>query len=217
MVKVSAARRGQSGLEYSLLIMVAAAGIIAMIVYVGRGYVGRGHQGHVRSQADQLSDLQYAPGQTTINNNVERKTTTKTEGAGSWTQVKHSDHPVGETNGTLLAELDRLKGFLKNFYYWQDHWEQYVVSEGENAADKVAGGQWPWVEADGGPELPMAEQQIAVFDGLMNSAQDAVNSAENSWPDREPDTTTSGSGSFENGTITTNNHVNETIDNLQER
>ena len=52
-------RRGQSTLEYAVLIAVVAAAAIAMQIYVKRGI-----QGRLRSSADSIGE-QYAPGHTT--------------------------------------------------------------------------------------------------------------------------------------------------------
>jgi hypothetical protein len=83
-------KQGQTTLEYILLIGLFAAGLIAMLVYVGRG-----HQGNLRSQAEQLGANQYAPGKTTINNN-ETKIAASTNNAGSSTTTVYGS--VNEPN-----------------------------------------------------------------------------------------------------------------------
>ena len=52
-------RRGQTTLEYAILIGVIVAGLIAMQVYVKRGYMGK-----MRENADDMGK-QFAPGVTT--------------------------------------------------------------------------------------------------------------------------------------------------------
>ena len=52
-------RKGQSTLEYAMIIMVIAAGIIAMQVYMKRGI-----QGKLRSSTDSIGK-QYSAGKTT--------------------------------------------------------------------------------------------------------------------------------------------------------
>ncbi len=52
-------KRGQSTLEYALLIGVIVAALIAMQVYMKRGV-----QGKIRDATDQIGD-QYSPGYTT--------------------------------------------------------------------------------------------------------------------------------------------------------
>lgn len=65
--------RGQSTLEYGVLIAVVVGGLIAMSVYMKRGI-----QGKLRSSADDIGD-QYSPGETTsafttITNTVSNET-----------------------------------------------------------------------------------------------------------------------------------------------
>ena len=54
-------KRGQSTLEYAVLIVVIIAALIAMQVYLKRGI-----QGGLREKSDQIGD-QYSPGYTTTN------------------------------------------------------------------------------------------------------------------------------------------------------
>lgn len=56
-------RRGQTTLEYVCLIGIAAAALITMLVYMGRGF-----QGNVRSLSDQIGAGQYDPQNTQIQN-----------------------------------------------------------------------------------------------------------------------------------------------------
>jgi len=93
MVKISVTRRGQLGLEYIFLVGIVAAAIIAIIVYIGRG-----KQGQVRSQADQLSESQYAPGKTAIHSDTEHKAARSSNSSASATTTKNPEHPVGEKN-----------------------------------------------------------------------------------------------------------------------
>jgi hypothetical protein len=60
-------KRGNTTLEYLCLIAFSAAAIIAMVVYMGRGF-----QGSIRSSADQIGAGQYAPGNTVVVNREER-------------------------------------------------------------------------------------------------------------------------------------------------
>lgn len=54
-------KRGQSTLEYAVLIVVIIAALIAMQVYLKRGI-----QGRMRESSDQIGE-QYSPGYTTSN------------------------------------------------------------------------------------------------------------------------------------------------------
>ncbi len=60
-------RKGQSTLEYVYLIGIAAVAIIAVLVYVSRGF-----QGKLRLQASQMGD-QYSPGN--MDTNIAQNTT----------------------------------------------------------------------------------------------------------------------------------------------
>lgn len=62
-------KRGQSTLEYAVLIAVIVAALIAVQVYVKRGY-----QGRLRTAADDMGE-QFSPGYTTSLYNVTTNTT----------------------------------------------------------------------------------------------------------------------------------------------
>ena len=64
-------KRGQSTLEYALLIAVIVAGLIAMQVYLKRGY-----QGRLRESTDQIGE-QYSPGYTTGTTTITSSSTTR--------------------------------------------------------------------------------------------------------------------------------------------
>lgn len=51
--------KGQSTLEFSILIFCIVAALVSMSVYIKRGI-----QGRIRSASDEISQRQYAPGQT---------------------------------------------------------------------------------------------------------------------------------------------------------
>ena len=54
-------RKGQSTLEYAVVIAIIVAGLIAM-----QAYIKRGVQGRLRQASDDIGE-QYSPGQTTSN------------------------------------------------------------------------------------------------------------------------------------------------------
>ena len=64
-------KRGQSTLEYALLIAVIVAGLIAMQVYLKRGY-----QGRLRESTDEIGE-QYSPGYTTGTTTTASSSTTR--------------------------------------------------------------------------------------------------------------------------------------------
>jgi len=70
-LKVVKMRRGQTTIEYAFLIGIAAAAIIAMLVYMSRSF-----QGNFRGLADQIGAVQYEPGNTTINDSEAMNTQT---------------------------------------------------------------------------------------------------------------------------------------------
>jgi len=72
-------RKGQSTLEYALIIAVVAGALIAMQVYIKRGV-----QGKLKSTADEIGE-QYSPGYTTSNTVTTTATTTNENLAGGIT------------------------------------------------------------------------------------------------------------------------------------
>ena len=64
-------KRGQSTLEYALLLAVIVAGLIAMQVYLKRGY-----QGRLRQSTDDIGE-QYSPGYTTGTTTTNSSSTTR--------------------------------------------------------------------------------------------------------------------------------------------
>lgn len=105
-------RRGQSGLEYVYILAIMAAAIIAMLVYIKRGF-----QGNLRSQAEQIgSSGSYSAGNT-VGHNVEDKrleseivsttTTTTTYGNAHWPGQEIAD--LKEEAKTLKKDLWELR------------------------------------------------------------------------------------------------------------
>ncbi|MCK9603366.1 MAG: hypothetical protein M0R66_03310 [Candidatus Omnitrophica bacterium] len=64
-------KKAQSTLEYALLIGVIVAGLIAMQLYLKRGY-----QGKLRESSDQIGE-QYSPSYTTGKTSITKESTTK--------------------------------------------------------------------------------------------------------------------------------------------
>ena len=84
--------RGQSTLEYAVLVAIVAGALIGMAVYMKRGMAGR-----LRSSADSVGE-QYAPGQTTSNFNL------TVSGKSTTTSVFQKNQNVG--NGTLADVME---------------------------------------------------------------------------------------------------------------
>ncbi len=85
--------RGQSSLEFSIVIFAIIAALLAMQVYIRRGI-----QGRLRQSADELSLQQYEPEHmssditTTQNSNVTTKTGTVEEGGKLKTTTNTTIH-----------------------------------------------------------------------------------------------------------------------------
>lgn len=103
-------RRGQATLEYVYLIGIAAVALIAMLVYISRGY-----QGNIRALSNQVSEDQYSPGQ--MNSSISETTILNSEStsvnslnAGSLTaQTSHfsGTQTVDRQTTEDIATLDK--------------------------------------------------------------------------------------------------------------
>jgi hypothetical protein len=93
-------KRGQTTLEYIYLAGVVAAAIIAMLAYVGRGF-----QGNIRNQANQISSEQYEPGSTTTVNNSVTKHVSSAAQSTSITSVQYGGK--GAAGAALQARIDQ--------------------------------------------------------------------------------------------------------------
>ena len=92
-------KRGNTTLEYLCLIAFSAAAIIAMVIYMGRGF-----QGSIRSSADQIGAGQYDPWNT-VTFNSERKLTRATV-----TSTSKSTTTYGSTDGSTPGVTDSTSG-----------------------------------------------------------------------------------------------------------
>ncbi len=94
-------RRGQSTLEYAVLIVVIIAALVAMQVYLKRGI-----QGRMRESSDQIGD-QFSPGYTTSNlttttysQSTERSDgySTTTTITNQWQNISGEENVLGSSN-----------------------------------------------------------------------------------------------------------------------
>ncbi|PIQ87727.1 MAG: hypothetical protein COV73_02565 [Candidatus Omnitrophica bacterium CG11_big_fil_rev_8_21_14_0_20_43_6] len=205
-------KKGQTTVEFVFLIGLVAAGLIAMLVFIGRG-----HQGHVRSQADQLGARQYEPGNTKMDSasNWEGKGVTKTEAMESSTTVKHFKHPVGQENKALNQALTGIKEQMALLYDKMDELDKTIGPEGLEKAKDVLGGEWPW-RPPGGGVIRLLSKIAAInkkIDRLNGKADEAVKI----WPKREKDETSSRSKSMENSSIITDKSTDEIIGDFPDR
>ena len=207
-------KRGQTTLEYIFLVGVVAVGIIAVITYVSRG-----HQGNLRSEADQLSAMQYAPGNTNIDNS-QTKGLRSTAFAASQTTVKHGD--MNKRNTDLADKLTERSDFLKNTVYkLNQDWENLVDTEALAQAKIYRDGTINW-DPDPGPMwqpptggLTKIEEDMATADDTLKVLNDAADALDKNFiKPKNQDQTTSGVSSSENGRVTTSTSISETLGDL---
>jgi hypothetical protein len=212
-------RRGQSTFEYALLIGITAAGIILMLIYISRG-----HQGNLRSQADQLGARQYAPGQTTIVSDDDKPTEAKQlsslASAGSQTKT---EHPVGEDGKSRDvnepttdrdALMVKVEAKMAEIYSLMNDMEIIFQTEGPDEAAWARKNGLPWPGGRLGQlASTLKKKQIedagkALDD--INALIEAFDKERESRP-RKPDKTTTTSYSSEKGKIKTEKNTNETL------
>jgi len=199
-------RRGQSTLDYILLIGVVAAGLIAMLVYIGRG-----HQGNLRSQADQLGAGQYVPGKTTISNS-ENKTLTSTASAGSATTVVHGN--LNEPNTALGPVLTNIVNISSNIYSLKQTWELLAVGEAQVGAAAVRGGNFNWSPPGNG--LHQIDTGLTLAGNALKTLNTSADLLEKNWSAHRTKDQTTGTTSYssETGTVGDRKHTSETLGNL---
>lgn len=98
--------KAQSTLEYAVLVGVVVAGLLAMQVYLKRGY-----QGKMKESADSMGD-QFSPGQTTAHYNT--------------TSITRSQETVNGTANTTVTQIfqqDSNKTATENVTgFGDEHW-----------------------------------------------------------------------------------------------
>lgn len=95
-------KKAQSTLEYALLIGVIVAGLIAMQLYLKRGY-----QGKLRESSDQIG-AQYSPSWTTGKSTVTKESTTTESVQNKVTRTEFTEpEKVNQTNQESTAELGK--------------------------------------------------------------------------------------------------------------
>ncbi|MDO8489127.1 MAG: hypothetical protein Q7S42_03340 [Candidatus Omnitrophota bacterium] len=199
-------RRGQTTLDYILLIGAVAAGLIVMLVYISRG-----HQGNLRSQADQLSAGQYAPGNTTIINNIENKTLASTATSGSTTTVTHGN--INKQNKELEDKLKVIISKWEAMYKIRQEWEELAVPEALEGARAFRAGNFNWSSSGLDNKYKDLDKAKTELDTL---SEDYANSA-NAWGKRvitKDKTRSGGSTSSESGTTGIHKETSETLGDL---
>ncbi len=95
-------KRAQSTLEYALLIGVIVAGLIAMQMYLKRGY-----QGKLRESSDQIGD-QYSPEHTTSKTSITKESTTQETVQNKVTRTEFVEpEKTNQTNEEKIDTLDK--------------------------------------------------------------------------------------------------------------
>ena len=87
-------RKGQSTLEYAMIIAVIVAGLLLMQHYVKRGYSGR-----LKSASDDLGE-QYDPGVYTGNYDITQTSGTKQTVQSKITNTVHTEDQLNQKLGT---------------------------------------------------------------------------------------------------------------------
>ena len=199
-------KRGQATLDYVFLLGVAAAGLVAMLIYIGRGF-----QGNIRSNAEQLGAWQYEPGATIHNSRT--KTAESTAGSGSNTPVCYGN--LNEPNTALEEKLKEIADKKKELDELRKAFELTTVSEARIGAVAVRGGfDYPvpssvWTKAK--------EDMDQTYTELQQLYKEAEALAE-AWRNRTitPDTTCeTSSWSREEGSTTDHKHTDEVLGNLK--
>jgi len=201
-------KRGQSTIEYIVLIGSVAAGIIAMLVYAGRG-----HQGNIRSQADQLGALQYAPHHTTISD-TERKNLTSTSGARSATTVTYGN--MYQPDNDSIAARGAIVNETNQIYGSRQTWENTSVSEALTGAAAVRNGTFGWTPAS--PSLEEQTNNLTIHENTtLVNLETNLTRAEATWANRtitEDQSNTTSAEVPEIGTTTTHKTTSETLGDL---
>ena len=91
--------RGQSTLEYGVVIAVVAAALIAMQFYVKRGL-----QGRIRNLADEISTTQYEPGRTDSNYRTEQDSSTTENYINGLSNTAQTETTTRSGNETVYPE-----------------------------------------------------------------------------------------------------------------
>jgi uncharacterized protein (UPF0333 family) len=100
-------RKGQSTLEYAIVVAVIVAGLIAMQFYVKRGWEGK-----LRNAADNMGD-QFDPHYYTANFNIASN------------EAKQTDQVAGQTTSTHSANAVNTKTGNDNVAAWDTNQNVY--------------------------------------------------------------------------------------------
>jgi len=135
-------KKGQSVTEIVVLIGFAAAALFVLLHYIGRAY-----QGNTRDKADQLSEWQYAPGHTRVDNWQQKYSSSSTNQL-SQTPITYGN--LNEVNTALVNKLKDIEKKKKEIEKLKALWEETCYKEALKGAAEVRAGDLNWkAPADG--------------------------------------------------------------------
>lgn len=212
-------RRGQSTLEYIVLIGAVAAGIIVMLAYISRGF-----QGNLRSKADQLGAGQYDPGNMTIASS-ETKTVISKSKIKSETIVEHGN--MDEPNKALKDQEDAIEKQKKKIQDLKEEWENIAAGSAvdeTSSAGKIGEGEKRAREYRSNIDSNIPERNLATVGRELSEAQaqlitevNKANELAEAWSKRKitSDKTTSSSvPEIESGGVTSKKKTEEVLGDL---
>ncbi|MDD5080351.1 MAG: hypothetical protein PHH68_08560 [Candidatus Omnitrophica bacterium] len=101
-------RKGQSTLEYAIIVSVVIGGLLVMQHYIKRGY-----QGKLKSASDDMGE-QFDPDAYTANFNITQSSKVKqTVNSGVTTTTHQEDQINQKTGGESLEKWDKSKDVLE--------------------------------------------------------------------------------------------------------
>ncbi len=201
-------KRGQSTLDYVFLIGLAAAGLIAMLVYVNRGL-----QGNIRDKAEQLGAWQYAPGNTTIDNR-QTKTAESSAASGSNTSVCYGN--LNEPCTACEEKLEEIEAQKKELDELRKAFELITVSEARTGAAAVRHGNWDYPVPSSAWEKAKQDMDAAYV--KLHELYEELQALQEAWKNREITKDVTGgtsSWSREEGSTTDYKHTDEVLGNLR--
>jgi hypothetical protein len=102
-------RKGQSTLEYAIIVAVVIGGLLVMQHYIKRGY-----QGKLKGAADDMGE-QFDPNAYTGNFNITQSSTVKQTVNAGVTTTKHAEDQVNSKTGSEnLEKWDKTSDVLKS-------------------------------------------------------------------------------------------------------
>ncbi|MFH0854903.1 MAG: hypothetical protein V1869_00065 [Candidatus Omnitrophota bacterium] len=177
-------RKGQSTLEYVYLLAIVAAAIIAMTVYIKRGF-----QGNLRSQADQLGAGGYSPGNTSASSRENKGLESEINSSSVSTITYGNSHRYSSAILALKAQTKALQDEINVLAVkMHNSVEHSSVWEGLNTA-------------------------LGIQKDLLNEKQKELNIAIREWQleEKTTDRTTSSSSNTETGAQQLDRQASESL------